>query len=84
MSKKLVYIEINDILQLTVTWAKIPTEDELPHIERRCLYEMFCFKTIVSRVLVKSTLTSNIEIFDQCCQYFFHVELPSVQLRKRF
>ena len=36
----------------------------------------------VNRVLMKPFETSNIAIIEQC-RYFFDVELPSVQLRRR-
>ena len=36
-----------------------------------------------SRVLMKLFKSSNIVVIEQC-RFFFHVELPSVQLQRRF
>jgi len=37
----------------------------------------------VNRVLMKLLKSSNIAVIEQC-RYFFHIELPSVQLQRRF
>ena len=37
----------------------------------------------VNRVLMKLFKSSNIAVIEQC-RYFFHIELPSVQLERRF
>ena len=37
----------------------------------------------VNRVLMKLFKSSNIVVIEQC-RYFFHIELPSVQLQRRF
>ena len=37
----------------------------------------------VNRVLMKLFKSSNIAVIEQC-RYFFHMELPSVQLQRRF
>ena len=37
----------------------------------------------VNRVLMKLFKCSNIAVIEQC-RYFFHIELPSVQLKRRF
>ena len=37
----------------------------------------------VNRVLMKLFKSSNIAVIEQC-RYFFHIELPSVQLQRRF
>jgi len=37
----------------------------------------------VNLVLMKLVKSSNIVVIEQC-RYFFHIELPSVQLKRRF
>ena len=37
----------------------------------------------VNRVLMKLFKSSDIAVIEQC-RYFFHIELPSVQLQRRF
>ena len=37
----------------------------------------------VNRVLMKLFKSSNIAVIEQC-RYFFHIELPSVLLQRRF
>jgi len=37
----------------------------------------------VNRVLMKLFKSSNIAVIEQC-RYFFNIELPSVQLKRRF
>jgi len=37
----------------------------------------------VNRVLMKLFKSSNMVVIEQC-RYFFHIELPSVQLHRRF
>ena len=37
----------------------------------------------VNRVLMKLFKSSNIAVIEQC-RYFFHIELPFVQLQRRF
>ena len=37
----------------------------------------------VNRVLMKLLKSSNTAVIEQC-RYFFHIELPSVQLQRRF
>ena len=37
----------------------------------------------VNRVLMKLFKSSNAVVIEQC-RYFFHIELPSVQLQRRF
>jgi len=37
----------------------------------------------VNRVLMKLFISSNIVVIEQC-SYFFHIELQSVQLQRRF
>jgi len=37
----------------------------------------------VNRVLMKLFKSSNIAVIEQC-RYFFHIELTSVQLKRRF
>ena len=37
----------------------------------------------INRVLMKSFKSSNIAVIEQC-RYFFHIELLSVQLQRRF
>ena len=41
------------------------------------------FDFTVNRVLMKLFKSSNIVVIEQC-RYFFHIELPSVQLQRRF
>jgi len=38
---------------------------------------------ILNRVLMKLFKSSNIVVIERC-MYFFHIELPSVQLQRRF
>jgi len=47
-----------------------------------CL-EWYCsFDFTINRVLMKLFKSSNIVVVEQC-RYFFHIELPSVQLQRR-
>jgi len=53
---------------------------EVCALPRRVLHSL---DFTINRVLMKLFKTSNIEIIEQC-RYFFNIELPSVQLERRF
>ena len=44
---------------------------------------MQSFDFTVNRVLMKLFKSSNTVVIEHC-RYFFHIELPSVQLQRRF
>ena len=48
-----------------------------------CLKEYCSLYFTVNRVLMKLFKSSNIVLIEQY-RYFFHIELPSVQLQRRF